>query len=190
MSIRDHLLSRGVDTTSINVYLNEIEGIATFPIWNMSGQLAGYQQYNPARAKSLHIEGVTCKSELKYFTYAGLEGDPLRRKGKKKLLVWGLEYLELSTATIFITEGIFDAIKILNAGFPCIAVLSNDPHYLKSFFMALNRPLIAILDKGKAGAKLAKYGNKAHTIPEEFGDLGEMSQGEVNKFLGGLGYIS
>ncbi len=51
MSILNHLHSRDLDTHLHTVWMSEIEGTAVFPLWNLSGQMLGYQQYRPTAFK-------------------------------------------------------------------------------------------------------------------------------------------
>lgn len=183
MSLKEHLLSRGVDPDRTPVVIDEKRGIATFLIWNLSGQLVGYQQYNPMGDKKLHSLDFSQKDKMKYYTYAGEEGDPSFKKGKKRLLAWGMETVGLDTGFVFVAEGVFDAVKIHNAGFPALAMISNDPHPLRPFFYALNKIVIAILDRGSAGRRLKKFADYAFTTPEPYSDLGEMPQEQVDIFL-------
>mgnify|MGYP003413969690 CR=1 FL=1 len=45
--ILDHLKSRYLNTNLHRTWLDENNYLATFPLWNLSNQLVGYQKYNP-----------------------------------------------------------------------------------------------------------------------------------------------
>jgi hypothetical protein len=111
MNVIDHLHSRYLDTKLHRVWIDENSKVATFPLWNLSGQLVGYQQYRPGASK----ERKNDPRDGRYFT----------RLKDSKIGVWGLESYHLSN-TLFITEGIFDAARISYFGYAAVATLSND----------------------------------------------------------------
>jgi DNA primase len=72
----------------------------------------------------------------------------------------------MTDSFVFITEGIFDAARIQEAGYPALAVLSNNPgNSLKSWLKTLIQKKIVIYDNDKAGKKLIKVGDFAYTVP-------------------------
>ena len=83
MSVRAHLRSRGLDPDRQGVFVSEETGTATVLLYNLSGQIVGYQQYNPEGTKSIRNDEKH-RSLLKYFTFVGDEGDG-QRAGRKKL---------------------------------------------------------------------------------------------------------
>jgi len=84
---------------------------------------------------------------------------------------------------LFIVEGVFDAVKIHNAGYPCVAVLSNNPKILKSWLHILPLKIIAILDNDTSSDKLGRLANKAYKVPAPYHDLGDMPQKEATRFI-------
>ena len=165
-----------MDPDRPGILYSEDDRIATFLLYNLSGQIVGYQQYNPAGTKSIRND-ERHRDELKYFTFIGAEG------GTKKTGVWGIETVGMDDPIVFLTEGVFDAVKIQNLGLPALAVLANDPHHLRPFFMALGRRLVAVADRDAAGSKLAKFADVSLVVPEPWHDLGDMPQGEVESWL-------
>lgn len=184
--IEDHLRKRGVDLKRTKVTIDEEAGNATFYLYNLSGQLVGFQQYTPSASKTRGTEArhiykaaakdMKMRDMMRYFTHATAEG-----KGKKHA-VWGLETVG-DESYVFVTEGIFDAIKIHNAGHPAIAVLANDPKLLRPWFKAMSKTVIAILDNDDAGSKLANIAHRKVQAPRPWKDLGEMHQDDVNAFM-------
>jgi DNA primase len=171
IDIEQHLRERGVDPQKTKVYIDKETNTATFPLFNYSGQMVGYQQYNPLGDKKAHD-----KEKSKYWNYIKDE--------QKKMAVWGLESVKETDRILFVTEGIFDAVKIHNAGFPALAVLSNDPHRaLRGWFKILNKKIIAIVDRDDAGSKLRTIAHEFYITPFPYKDLGEMPQSEVNRFI-------
>lgn len=171
IDIEKHLQGRGIDPEKTKVIIDKKDGIATFLLYNLSGKLVGYQRYDPSQRKLKRNVG-------KYYTYIAKEAGK-----RKKLAVWGTETIDKRKRYLFVTEGIFDAVKIHNANEPAVAVLTNNPKPLKEWFFLLRKRIIVILDRDAAGGKLAKFGDKAVVVPEPYGDLGDMPQQEATKFI-------
>jgi len=170
--IISHLKSRGIDPSRTTVVVDEESGTSTFLLFNLSGQLAGYQRYNPQGEKSSRDRAL-----MRYVTHTADEG------GTKKIAVWGLDTLEMHPTILFVTEGIFDAAKVHNAGLPCIAVLTNNPKQLRPWLKALGKYIVVIKDNDEAGQKLGSLGDTAITVPDGFKDLGDMPQELADEFL-------
>lgn len=175
-SILHNLLERGVDLSRVRVHLDTELNLASFMLFNLSGELVGYQRYNPNadKLKSNALDG-------RYYTYV------IGEKKNKKIAVWGVENID-DTNILFITEGIFDAIKIQNAGYPVIATLSSDPKHLKNWLKLLNKTIIAVCDRddNNTGNKLAKFADLSVLVPAPYKDVGEMPQEEVDLFIKGI----
>jgi hypothetical protein len=140
---------------------------AAFLLFNLSGQLVGYQQYRPFADKKKHND----PKEGRYFTYA-----------KNNLAVWGLETFHYRDDVLFLTEGVFDACKLHALNLPAVAVLANDPKMLRPWLFALTRFGVAVCDNDSAGMELAKCANLALTCTTGK-DLGDMTLAEVREFL-------
>lgn len=178
-NIESHLKERGLDPAKTQVIMDMETNIATFLLYNLSGQIVGYQRYNPNGDKKDHTNSLSAK----YFSWVTKESDKTA-----KLAVWGVENIDKNDPNLFVTEGIFDAIKLKNAGHPVIAVLGNNPKILKSWLPLLNKRTIAVVDNDDAGKALANLTDEHLTTPDPFKDLGEMSQTQVNKFLEDSGF--
>lgn len=141
-------------------------GIVTFYLWNLSGQLKGFQQYNWKGTKQDHnsVEG-------KYYTIS-----------KSGPSFYGIEWFNPTLPVTFICEGIFDCISLLNYG-NALAVLTNDPKPLRQQLSLLPGKKVVVCDNDKAGLKLAKYGDDVILCP-----LGEdpnsLSLSELKDLLG------
>lgn len=158
MTILQHLRSRYFDTELHTAWIDENEGVATFPLWNLSGKLVGYQQYRPIGDK----KRFNHPKEGRYFTF----------RKERVVGVWGLESWNLSN-TLFVTEGIFDACRLTRLGYSAVATLSNDvDDSLKRWLWTIrkSRPVVTVCDNDAAGRYLAKYGHLFHVV--ETGDLG------------------
>ena len=179
IDIEAHLRSRGLDPDRTQVIMDKESNIATFILYNLSGQLVGYQRYNPSGDKKARNDSLAGK----YFTYVTKESPTT-----SKLAVWGTETINKNDPNLFVTEGIFDAVKLQNAGHAAIAVLTNNPKILKPWFKILNKKTIAIVDNDDAGRRLGSLTDEMYIPPEGFKDLGDMSQDQVNTFLTKIGY--
>lgn len=161
MNIREHLLSRKVNFEIHSPILDEENEIATFLLYNLSGQIVGYQQYNPNGEKKV----FNCKAKSKYYTY----------RKSPTVALFGIETLALSTGPVFLTEGLFDAARISYYGKSVLATLCNHPPKdYQNFLQCLHRPIVVICDNDNAGYKLSKYGDYVE-IPNEK-DLGDESE--------------
>jgi hypothetical protein len=166
-----HLLARGLDPLKYRVAIDEIGLSATFLLWNRLRQLVGLQRYTPWKKKQGKFH-----NDLQYFTWVI----------KPHHSIWGWEYVRQDAETLFITEGIFDAVKIINAGYSAIAMLGNaGSPAVKQYLEALPYKRIAICDDDEAGKSLAKVGHLWYNVPG-FKDLGEMPQAAASKWISEL----
>lgn len=174
-TIQDHLKDRGIDPDQTRVI---IDGDDTyFFLYNLSGQMVGYQKYNPYYPKTGQSK-LSDPRLAKYFTWVSDEDK------FKKIAAWGLESVDLmNDKFLFITEGIFDCARVHQAGYPGIAVLCNDPsESLKGWLNTLPQKKIVIYDNDKAGQKLIKVGDFAFSVPVGK-DLNDLSPNEAKSFL-------
>lgn len=163
-TVREHLVSRHMDLDLHRPHINEEERAVTFLLWNLSGQIVGYQRYRPDETKEKHNDPRFGR----YFT----------RVAKHTIAVWGLESVHLTPTTLFVTEGVFDAARLTNMGYSAIAVLSCDvPHYLRTWLNTLFVKTIAVCDGDAAGGKLAKLGDRSVSLLGH--DLGDADDDEV-----------
>jgi len=167
MSLQQHLVSRQLDMNLHRVWLDA--DVATFPLWNLSGQLVGYQQYKPSADKKPSNDPRSGR----YFT----------RRRIDVTAVWGLESWSLSH-TLFVCEGIFDAAAFTARGYRALAVCSNDiDRSLKLWFNIIkaSRKIVCICDSDAAGSRLARYGHCAYTF--EQGDAGSACDQHITDII-------
>lgn len=168
MNLTEHLKSRHLDLQLHRPMLDEVEGLATFYLYNLSGQLVGYQQYRPTGEKKPNNNPKLGK----YFTY----------KKQPTLAVWGVESLHLTPNVVFVTEGVFDAARLTELGVSALAVLSNNPSAdLRNWLTCLNRLVVVVADNDAAGKRLAKFGDVAVYTDEK--DLGDSSEEFVKNLV-------
>lgn len=168
--VATNLKDRHFNSSLHTVWIDEQEGVATFPLWNLSGQMVGFQQYRPAATKKKDNH----PRESRYFTW----------RKNRVVGVWGLESWNLSN-TLFVTEGVFDAARLTNLGYSAVATLSNDVDASLARWLWLARKIrrvVAVCDNDAAGRKLAKCGTIAHVI-EEDKDLGEATNAYVQNLV-------
>lgn len=160
-TVCQNLLNRHCYPYKYQVSIDELTGVATFYLFNLSGKLIGYQQYRPAADKTKRNN----PKDGRYYTYI--------TKGENA--VWGLETFNYKPDVLFITEGIFDACRIHNFGFPAIAVLTSNPKPLKNWLNSINRVIIGVCDPGPSGKYMKRYCDVYHTMSDaDLGDTPEM----------------
>lgn len=139
--------------------------LLTVYLHNLSGQLVGYQQYNPLSNDKRTVN----PKEARYFTYV--------TKGQTG--IWGLENLDPHKRICFVVEGIFKASILHLLGYNAIALLTSSPSksMLNQMF-AMPYLFIGLGDPDKAGEKLVRSIKRGFTTPV---DADEMSPRELYK---------
>ncbi len=142
-----HLHSRNLNTELHPTWLDNEEYCATFPLWNLSGQLVGYQNYRPnaSKVKKNDLKG-------KYYTF----------RNKNEVGVWGLESWYMSR-TLFLTESVFNAARLTSLGYSATGLLSNNPNEpTKSWLWTVkqSRHVVSVCDPGKGGELMMHLGNE------------------------------
>lgn len=166
--LKTHLKNRHLDLDLHRPSLDEENQVATFYLWNLSGQLVGFQQYRPNGEKKPQNN----PREGKYFTYSK----------QPTLAVWGVESLHLTPDVVFLTEGVFDAARLTERGFSAVAALSNNPTAdFRNWLRCLNRRVVAVCDNDKAGRSLAKFGDVVAFCEDH--DLGDSTDEFVTELL-------
>ena len=168
-TIREHLEGRYVDFERVRPLIDEEDRVACFLLYNFSGQIVGKMQYRPDQGKDR-------KNDEKYGKYYQYYTEGVM------LPVWGLEYWHLSD-TLFICEGIFDAIRFINRGYSAIAVFTTNPKPLRRWLQIItqNRKTVAICDAGKGGKLLAKYGKYSMIMEDD--DPGSATEEEITDII-------
>lgn len=141
----NHLKSRFFERERYSyVSIDDENEVVTFALWNLSGQMVGYQQYRPYGTKS-----TTDKDTAKYYPFIS----------PGQIGVFGLETFNYRNDILILAEGVFDICRVHNLNLPGVAVLGNDPAHLRSWLFSLGRKIITIPDADKAGQALKKYGH-------------------------------
>lgn len=164
----EHLKKRHLDLELHRPVLDLENDVATFYLWNLSGNFCGYQQYRRFGEKKPQNN----PKQGKYFTY----------RKQPTLAVWGVESLHLSPNVVFLTEGVFDACRLTEKGYSALAVLSNNTGKdLSNWLSMLNRKVVAVCDNDDAGRKLAKFGDVSVFCEDH--DLGDSTDEFVNTLV-------
>lgn len=168
MNLVQHLKDRHVNLGLHRFLLDESGGVATALLYNLSGQVCGYQQYRPGADKTRRND----PKEGRYYTH----------KTEGTLVVFGVESLHLTPHLVFLVEGMFDAARLCSRGFSALAVLSNNPTQdLKGFLKCLNRKVVVLCDNDAPGLKLAKFGHEAVVLTSH--DVGDSTEEELDNLL-------
>lgn len=173
-----HLEERNLNLNLYNnVFVSEEENLVVFYLWNLMGQMVGFQQYRPHKDK---MNKELQPRELRYFTYLSKEEET----NTHSLVAWGLELLNPKQKRVFVVEGVFDAVKLHNLGLNALAVLSCDPKQLKGWLFSMGYEVVPVCEDDKAGKKLAKLSSNGDVVYLENGqDLGDMTQKDVNELF-------
>ncbi len=146
MNFLEHLEDRsfgiGMQADGKYYYVDMENEVVTFPIWNLSGQMLGYQEYKWLKPKT----HGNCPRDQKYYTYLP----------KQVLGVYGLDQLpENYLGTIYLVEGAWEVIYGGVFGLPCVAVLGNNPKQLKNWITSIPNRVVSLCQPDSAGKKLA-----------------------------------
>ena len=163
--MRKHLISRHVDLELHNPSLTD--RVATFLMYNLSGEVVGYQRYTPSFPSASPRDGRQSNvRDRRYYNYVS----------SGKIGSFGVETFNLNVPCVFITEGVFDACRLTRRGLCAIAMLTNNPSSsMKNFLKLLGKPIVAVCDDDKAGMKLRNSGHYFETV-QDGKDLGECSE--------------
>lgn len=155
--------------------VSESDNTATFYLWNLAGQMVGYQQYTPFKPKN---DNSLKPSELRYFTYL------TKTEHAQTNTAFGLELLDPKRKLLFVVEGVFDVVRLHNLGLNALAVLGCNPKQMKNWLWSLGYVVVPVCEGDKAGQKLSKLANTDLVLRLDDGvDLGDMKDEDVLKLF-------
>jgi hypothetical protein len=167
--IKQHLIQRHVDLYLHKPHLSE--STATFMLYNLSGKIVGYQKYMP-----LNKDKSRNDFNGRYYTY----------RSNDSICVFGLESYA-SNSTVFLTEGIFDAVRLTKRGCCAIALLTNAPNSsMLNFIDLLPNKIVAISDNddgGKLFKKKIRHVANAVITCTQHKDLGDSPESFVDQLI-------
>jgi hypothetical protein len=170
--LEQHLRDRHMDIELHKPIISD--QIATFLLYNLSGQIVGYQRYNPAFPSAYPGDGKQSNlRDRRYYNYVSSD----------KIGLFGLESFHQNVPCVFVVEGVFDACRLTSRGVCAIAMLTNTPSSsMKNFLICLGKPIISICDNDPSGKKLKSVGHY-HEIVRDGKDLGDCSEEFVDYIL-------
>lgn len=128
-----HLKGRGLKPWH-KVTVDPVTQVVTFPLWSFEKEkMIGYQRYNWRETKLRDNGG-------KYFTWVS--------DNYKNRVAYGHENC-YGHGPLFIVEGVWDSLSVVNCYFDCLALLTCTPSKnLKAHLRQLagNRPIVALCD--------------------------------------------
>jgi len=175
--LKTHLVERHFNLELYpNAVLSEEENSLTLYLWNLSGQLLGYQTYKPNRPKN---DLSLPPRELRYFTH--ITKTPYK---ENMLACWGVELLNPLLPDVFLCEGVFDAVRLHNLGLNALALFSCCSLHLKEWLHSLGYNLVPVCDGDEAGLQLAELSNNGECLfLSDNKDLGDLTDEEVTLLL-------
>lgn len=151
----------------VKTHLDFDNQLLVAPLYDFGGKQKGFLQYNWKGDKKLNNS-----LESKYYAIQ-----------KDRPLMWGLEFLNSSDKYIFICEGFFDSIRLMQYG-SSLAPLSNYAGHFKQQLLLLPQIPVIICDGDNAGKELAEGYNKEYVVNCPDGlDPGDMSKREIENLL-------
>lgn len=167
--IKQHLTQRYVDLDLHKPITTPTS--ATFLLYNLSKQLVGWQRYSPLNP---HL----CSNDTngRYYTY----------RTPYQLALFGFESYCSKLSNIFITEGIFDAVRLTRHKQCALALLTNSPNSsMLNLLSCLANKLTVIIDNDKGGETLYR---KIKCITTNFitppaKDLGDSDESFIKSIL-------
>lgn len=158
---RQNLEERGMDVSLYStLVVDEEECAVTFGLYNLSGQLMGYQQYRP----NVTEKRTNHPRDSRYFTY----------RRKQTTAMFGLESLYFRKDILFVQEGVFDVVKLHRLGIPTVAILSSKDTQSLLNLKLLGRKMYCICDGDEAGRLLAPHCRKSVVLQSGV-DAGDLS---------------
>ena len=176
-NIKEHLIERHVDFSAYSVWCDHENDLAYFPLWSLNGQMVGYQKYSPMQPKKKRNAG-------KYFTHATYSQEVGQRKIGHAVPVWGLESIKDHHKVLYVTEGIFDAVRLINNGAAAIALLGKgDNSSIKNYLSILkgSRRLVCVLDPDQKKPPVSTEFHRVNVPGAPTADLADAPQEYINE---------
>jgi len=170
--MRAHLIARHMNLALHRALLSP--EVATLLLYNLSGQVVGYQRYNPSYPSAFPGDGKQSNlRDRRYYNYVT----------NGQIGIFGLETFNVDIDCVFVTEGVFDACRLTSKGACAVAMLTNNcSTSMKNLLQCLGKPTIAICDDDKAGIKLRSAGKYYETV-QGGKDLGSCSEDYVDYLI-------
>jgi hypothetical protein len=126
----------------------------TFLFWELTGRLIGGVQYY---WKGVKVAGVNSENDRYWYC-----------NDKCHSGLFGLEFFNLSTIdTVFVVEGVWDAIRILSLGYPAVATIGSPNFAIKAKIAGLPCKKIAVLDGDMRTVEIVRYVDDYIVLPPD-----------------------
>lgn len=172
-----HLFDRGWRPW-LNGWVDIDQEILTVPLLTADkSKWIGYQRY---RWNTTKRRGNEDGRHQRYYTHV--------QEQYKGMAAYGWDNC-FGHGPLFVTEGIFDALKVTNNWWDCIATTTNQPtKQFRQWFNMITggRRTIAIMDDGEPRQRWLNWCDEAYYTPDPYHDLGDMSIYDVRTYLENL----
>jgi hypothetical protein len=180
VSFYQHLYHRGLRDyhrywSTGELPTNPNEEHVVFPLIAPGGKYVGHQRYYWRRPKlrSNDEQGRYISTFLPEY---------------KLTAFFGYEYTSWPTSCLFVTEGVWDCIRVANCGVNCLALLTATPSKcLRQYLRMLvgDCPLVALIDRdeNKAGESLGKFCDYQFEPPGIYEDFNDIPPVECFKYI-------
>ncbi len=155
MDMYNYLQSRRLNPyTYQGMTVDHFSQTVTFPLWNLSGEMVGFQAHKPLAQGFQRGD----PSDARYHTIIPTKS--------KRVTAFGVELLDPKQEVLFIAEGIFDVAPLHARKVNALAVLCNNPKHLHRWLRSLGYTVVALVEGDRAGQRIAKLAHKAEFLPE------------------------
>ncbi len=146
MDLIKHLLSRHYDPSRYQTtWLDEVQGLITFPLYDLGKRLQGCQQYRPS---SMDKKSHSRETSRYYMD-----------RRAQTFGVFGLETLKPDNHIVFIQEGIFQTAMLHSLNLPAIGIMgASNVHPIHELRLA-GYTTLSLADGDLAGESVGKMCN-------------------------------
>ena len=158
-AFHEHLDDRGLKPW-IKSWVDDASEAVTFPLYH-GGIMVGYQRYRWMGDKSPHN-----KEHGRYYTWIS--------EAYRTVTLYGTDNC-CGHGPLFVTEGVWDALRVTACWVDCVALLTCSPHHqLKQWLRmyAGRRPIVLLAD---SDGKMGEWGDYRFLPPDGAKDANELS---------------
>lgn len=156
----NHLIQRCKNYPEIFGVVDHENEIFTRYIYNLSGEIIGYQRYNWRADKFKNND-----PKGRYYTYVS------KVDNKTELCVMGLETFDSRRHIIYVVEGGFEQASAVSCGFNCVATLTNTTKRIDGWLKTNHLTSVALCQPDKASMLLARNTDYHIVLPKDLDDL-------------------